>query len=184
MTNLKQKKIIDSMIYNYSQTHLIGVYALGKCQRLISLLRDWGFNKTIYLHGALMKISNYYLSEKIDLGIIKNASELKNFNTGELILCPPSALHDRWSQKFKNAVKGFVSGWMTIRQRIKQKNINLPIIISDHADWKELTDTITEISPENVFVTHGREEALLYFLKREGYNCGSLNLLGFEDEDD
>ena len=58
------KKIIDSMIYNYSQTHLIGVYALGKCQRLISLLRDWGFNKTIYLHGALMKISNYYLSEK------------------------------------------------------------------------------------------------------------------------
>ena len=65
------------MIYNYSQTHLIGVYALGKCQRLISLLRDWGFNKTIYLHGALMKISNYYLSEKIDLGIIKNASELK-----------------------------------------------------------------------------------------------------------
>ena len=66
-------------------------------------------------------------------------------------------------KKFKNAVKGFVSGWMTIRQRIKQKNINLPIIISDHADWKELTDTITEISPENVLVTHGREEALLYF---------------------
>ena len=82
-------------------------------------------------------------------------------------MCPPSALHDRWSQKFKNAVKGFVSGWMTIRQRIKQKNINLPIIISDHADWKELIDTIREISPENVLVTHGREEALLSFLKRK-----------------
>ena len=82
---------------------------------------------------------------------IKNASELKDFNGGELILCPPSALHDRWSQKFKDTVKGFVSGWMTIKQRIKQKNINLPIVISDHADWKELTDTIKEVSPEKVF---------------------------------
>ena len=73
---------------------------------------------------------------------------------------------------------------MTIRQRIKQKNINLPIVISDHADWKELIHTIKEVSPENVFVTHGRDEALLSFLNKKGYKCGSLNLLGFEDEDD
>ena len=110
-------------------------------------------------------------------------TEIKDFKGGELVLCPPSALHDRWSQKFKNVIKGFVSGWMTIRQRIKQKNINLPIVISDHADWNELTDTVKEVSPENVLVTHGREEALLSFLKKKGYNCGSLNLLGFEDED-
>ena len=87
-------------------------------------------------------------------------------------------------KKFKNVIKGFVSGWMTIRQRIKQKNINLPIVISDHSDWKELIDTIRDISPENVLVTHGREEVLLSFFKKTGYNCGSLNLLGFEDEDD
>ena len=41
-----------------------------------------------------------------------------------------------------------------------------------------------QVSPENVFVTHGREEALLSFLKKKGYNCESLNLLGYEDEDD
>ena len=181
---LEAKKIIDSINENINQIHLIGVYALGKCQRLISLLRDLGFNKTIYLHGALLKISNYYISEEINLGSIKNASELKDFKRAELVLCPPSALHDRWSQKFKNVIKGFVSGWMTIRQRIKQKNINLPIVISDHSDWKELIDTVSDISPENVLVTHGREEAVLSFLKKKGYNCGSLNLLGFEDEDD
>ena len=181
---LEAKKIIDSINNNSAQTHLIGVYALGKCQRLICLLRDLGFNKTIYLHGALIKISEYYVSEEIKLGAIKNASELKDFNGGDLILCPPSALHDRWSQKFKDTVKGFVSGWMTIKQRIKQKNINLPIVISDHADWKELTDTIKEVSPEKVLVTHGRDEALLSFLNKKGYKCESLNLLGFEDEDD
>ena len=181
---LEAKKIVDSINNNPSQIHLIGVYALGKCQRLICLLRNLGFNKTIYLHGALIKISDYYSSEDIGLGDLKNVSELKDFRGEELVLCPPSGLHDRWSQKFKNPVKGFVSGWMTIRQRIKQKNINLPIIISDHADWNELTETIKEVSPENVLVTHGREEALLSFLKKKGYNCGSLNLLGFEDEDD
>ena len=69
------------------------------------------------------------------------------------------------------------------QEKNKTKNINLPIIISDHADWNELTETISDISPENVLVTHGREEVLLSFLKK-GYNCGSLNLLGFEDEDD
>ena len=164
---LEAKKIIDSINENINQIHLIGVYALGKCQRLISLLRDLGFNKTIYLHGALLKISNYYISEEINLGSIKNASELKDFKRAELVLCPPSALHDRWSQKFKNVIKGFVSGWMTIRQRIKQKNINLPIVISDHSDWKELIDTVSDISPENVLVTHGREEALLSFLKKQ-----------------
>ena len=181
---LEAKKIVDSINNNPSQIHLIGVYALGKCQRLICLLRNLGFNKTIYLHGALIKISDYYSSEDIGLGDLKNVSELKDFRGEELVLCPPSGLHDRWSQKFKNPIKGFVSGWMTIRQRIKQKNINLPIIISDHADWNELTETIKEVSPENILVTHGREEALLSFLKKKGYNCGSLNLLGFEDEDD
>ena len=55
MINLKIKKIIDSINNNSAQTHLIGVYALGKCQRLICS-RDLGFNKTIYLHGALIKI--------------------------------------------------------------------------------------------------------------------------------
>ena len=69
---LEAKKIIDSINSNSKQIHLIGVYALGKCQRLISLLRDLGFNKTIYLHGALIKISNYYISEEINLGSIKN----------------------------------------------------------------------------------------------------------------
>ena len=66
----------------------------------------------------------------------------------------------------------------------KTENINLPIVISDHADWKELTDTIKEVSPEKVLVTHGRDEALLSFLNKKGYKCESLNLLGFEDEDD
>ena len=177
------KKLLESIIKNNQKPHLIGVYALGKCQRILSLLRDAGYDETIYLHGALMKITDYYVSEGVRIGKVKNTSdlnmsELKN----QIILCPPSALHDKWSRKFKNPIKGIVSGWMNIRQRIKQKNIQLPLIISDHADWNDILLTTKENNPEKVLVTHGREEALVFQLNKLGYDAKALNLLGYEDE--
>ena len=177
------KKLLKSVIKNNQKSHLIGVYALGKCQRILSLLRDAGYDETIYLHGALMKITDYYVSVGVRIGKVKNTSdlnlsELKN----QIILCPPSALHDKWSRKFKNPIKGIVSGWMNIRQRIKQKNIQLPLIISDHADWNDILLTTEENNPEKVLVTHGREEALVFQLNKLGYDAKALNLLGYEDE--
>ena len=179
------QKLINSIKNNKDSTHLIGVYALGKCQRLISILRSIGYDKTIYLHGALFKISEYYNNKFNNMGIIKNVSSatpvsLKN----NLILCPPSSLNDKWSQKFINIVKGYASGWMQIRQRIKQKNIEVPLVISDHADWDEILQTVEDVVPEEVLVTHGREEALVYFLKQQKYKSNALNLIGFEDEDE
>ena len=73
---------------------------------------------------------------------------------------------------------------MSIKQRVKQKNIQIPIVISDHADWKELLATIEEISPDNVLVTHGREEGLISHLRQNNVKCKALHLLGYEDEDD
>ncbi len=177
------KKLLESVIKNNEKPHLIGVYALGKCQRILSLLRDAGYDETIYLHGALMKITDYYVSEGLRIGKVKNASELNLSELkNQIILCPPSALHDKWSRKFKNPIKGIVSGWMNIRQRIKQKNIQLPLIISDHADWNDILLTTKENNPEKVLVTHGREEALVFQLNKLGYDAKALNLLGYEDE--
>ena len=71
---------------------------------------------------------------------------------------------------------------MNIRQRIKQKNIQLPLIISDHADWKDILLTTKENNPHKVLVTHGREEALVFQLNKLGFETKALNLLGYEDE--
>ncbi len=38
------------------RTHVVGCYALGKCQRLIALLRQAGWDRPIYLHGALLPL--------------------------------------------------------------------------------------------------------------------------------
>jgi putative mRNA 3-end processing factor len=62
--------------------------------------------------------------------------------------------------------------------------VELPLIISDHADWNELTATIMEINPKEVWVTHGREDALVYFATQQGYQAQALHLLGYEEQDD
>jgi putative mRNA 3-end processing factor len=76
------------------------------------------------------------------------------------------------------------SGWMRVRQRARQRNVELPIILSDHADWTELTDTIREVNPREVWVTHGREEALVHWCGLHQISAKALRLVGREAEDD
>ena len=60
----------------------------------------------------------------------------------------------------------------------------MPLILSDHADWDELTATLEELSPGEVWITHGREEALLRWAELRGQPARALRLVGYEDEDD
>ena len=178
------KKLFDSLVMFPERCHLIGVYVLGKCQRLIRTLRILGYHDPIYLHGSLKKFCDFYQSKGIDLGYLKLASELDlTSSQGALVLCPPSSLHDKWSRRFANVLVGMASGWMQIRARAKQKRVELPLIISDHADWYELTQTILEVNPQEVWVTHGREEALVYFAQKQGYQAQELHLLEIDSED-
>ena len=65
-----------------------------------------------------------------------------------------------------------------------QRNVELPLIISDHVDWDELTSTILEIAPREVWVTHGREDALIHWCMTRQIKARALDILGYEDEDD
>jgi putative mRNA 3-end processing factor len=160
------------------------VYGLGKCQRLIAMLRETGHAEPIYLHGALFACCDIYESFGVKLGPLKPATgaardELK----GAIVLAPPSAISDRWSRRMPDALTAFASGWMRVRARARQQGIELPIVLSDHADWAELTRTIAETGAEEIWVTHGREEALLYHIQSTGKRGRALALVGREDED-
>jgi putative mRNA 3-end processing factor len=74
------------------------------------------------------------------------------------------------------------SGWMRVRQRAKQRGVELPLVVSDHADWDELTATVAEVAPQQVWVTHGREEALVHWAQRQGWRARALALAGFDEE--
>ncbi len=171
------KKILLSLKNNSDQNHLIGAYSLGKAQRIISLLRDLGFLEEIYIHGSIKKISEYYLNKNIKLGkLIQVTADNSKTLKGKIIIAPPSALKDVWSRKFKDLKIGYASGWMIVKQRAKQKLVELPIIVSDHADWTELTNTIIATEAEQVLITHGQEDCLVYWCNKNNINAKALSL--------
>lgn len=166
------------------RTHLLGVYALGKCQRILMGLRALGYERPVYLHGALIPLCELYEREGLDLGpwIAVKDVDTKTLR-GELVLAPPSAMSDRWSRRLPDVLTAMASGWMQIRARARQRRVEVPLVVSDHADWDELLQTIREVNPEEVWVTHGREDALIHALQRQGQPARALSLVGYGDED-
>ena len=180
-------KLLASLAQFPERTHLVGAYSLGKAQRIIRMLRDAGWERTIYLHGSMEKLCRLYEAEGIALGplapVIAENGARGDF-AGEVVVCPPSEIAERWARRFVDPVPCFASGWMRIRQRARQARVELPLILSDHADWDELTATIEEIDPAEVWVTHGREEALVHWCALRGTAARPLHMVGYEEEAD
>jgi len=179
------RRLIASITANPDRSHLLGAYGLGKCQRMIVVLRQAGFDAPIYLHGALEQLCAFYRQQGFDLGPLGSiAGKSKDALKGALVMCPPSELAGRWSRRLSDPLTAFASGWMRVRARARQRGVELPLVVSDHADWPELIDTITETGASEVWVTHGREDALVHALAMRGLTARALSLVGFEDEGD
>ncbi len=164
---------------------LVGAYSLGKAQRVIAECRRAGHHAPIYLHGAMERMCALYGEFGIDLGDLRPvAGTPTDAIKGAIVIAPPAALQDRWSRRLPDPVTAVASGWMRVRQRARQGQVELPLIISDHADWDELTATITEIDPDETWVTHGREDALIRWCDLNQRSARALSLVGYDDEDE
>jgi putative mRNA 3-end processing factor len=179
------QRLLDSVALFPDRTHVVGCYALGKCQRLIALLRAAGWDRPIWLHGALMPLCQLYEARGIPLGDLRLATgAAKAELAGAIVLAPPSAVTDRWARRLADPVVALASGWMRVRQRAKSRGVELPLVISDHADWDELNATLDEVAAPEVWVTHGREEALIHAAGKRGIRGRALRLVGYSEEDE
>jgi putative mRNA 3-end processing factor len=184
-TSAEIDRLLEALHANPNRCVLVGAYALGKAQRVIMELRGRGHEEPIYLHGALERLCALYKDFGVALGELRPATGVKAAEMkGRVVLAPPSALNDRWSRRLPDPITAMASGWMRVRQRARMKNVELPLVISDHADWDELTATLTEIAPSEVWVTHGREEALVHWCMTRQMKARALALAHYEDEDD
>jgi putative mRNA 3-end processing factor len=178
-------KLLAALEANPDRCVLVGAYALGKAQRVIAELRLAGHHEPIYLHGALERMCRLYEELGIDLGDLRLVADTpKKDLHGTIVMAPPSALSDRWSRRLPEPLTAMASGWMRVRQRARQRGVELPLIISDHADWDELTQTVLDVDPKETWVTHGREEAMLHWCQLHQRKARALALVGYEDEDD
>ncbi|WP_437126181.1 ligase-associated DNA damage response exonuclease [Pelagibius litoralis] len=163
---------------------LVGAYSLGKAQRVIALLRNAGYERPLYIHGALQGLCDLYRDLGVDLGLLKPVGDTpKAEMAGEIVLAPPSSLNDRWSRRLPDPLTAMASGWMRVRARAKQRGAELPLILSDHADWDELVQTLEDVAAPEVWVTHGNEEALVHYATGKGIRARALALIGRGEEE-
>lgn len=178
-------KLLKSVVLFPERAHLVGAYALGKAQRIIALLREAGYGKTIYVHGALAGMNALYQAHGVELGALAPATDpTRKALPGEIVIAPPSAVADKWARRFSDPIPAFASGWMMVRARARQRHVELPLVISDHADWDELILTAQQLKPEELWITHGNEEALLRWAQLNNVSATALEIAGYEDEEE
>src|SRR3954469_10113049 len=122
------RKLLDSVALFPERAHVVGVYALGKAQRLMALIREAGYAAPIHIHGALERLTDFYRAHGLALGDVRRvAPAARGAVAGAIVLCPPSAIQEVWSRRFPDPVTCFASGWMRVRARARQKGVELPL---------------------------------------------------------
>ena len=179
-------KLLASLKTFPERAHLVGAYTLGKAQRVIKHLREFGYEETIFLHGAAVRLCALYEELGVALGPLepvgaRTRGDKARF-AGRIVLAPPSATGDLWARRFPEPVVAFASGWMRVRGRARQKGVEVPMIISDHADWDDLCTTILETGCEELWVTHGEDAALVHWASAQGLDARPLHMIGYGDE--
>lgn len=183
-TDVEVEKLMASLALFPERAHLVGAYALGKAQRLMALLRHAGYDKPIYIHGALERLTRFYEAEGQDFGeVLKVQPQAREKLGGHVVICPPSALQDLWARRFVDPVVAFASGWMRVRARARQRGVDLPLVVSDHADWEGLCTTVAETGCGTLLVTHGEADALVHWARQQGMVAEPLHILGYGEEE-
>lgn len=178
-------KLLRSVAVFPERTHLVSAYSLGKAQRVMAMIRAAGHAAPLYVHGALEPITDYYAAQGQDFGPLKPvAGAHKSAFVGAIVVAPPMAMTDFWARRFADPLTCFASGWMRVRARARQRSVELPLVISDHADWDGLCAAIRATHCQELWVTHGAEDALVHWAQTRQIRARPLRLVGYGEEDE
>jgi putative mRNA 3-end processing factor len=149
-------------------------YSLGKAQRILAELLAHA-PRPVLIHESISVLTDCYrregvaLAETVDLQSAVRHGVIE----GALLLTPPAALREDWATLLGEYRTAFASGWMQGCGANSGKGFSRPwsydhgFVMSDHADWDDLNQTIMETGASQIFVQH-RSGALVRHLKRKG----------------
>ncbi len=156
-------------------------YALGKAQRVMAELMRFT-DESVVLHGAVLPITQIYRSQGVQMLEGRPVEEGENY-AGQLVIAPPSAIGSPWIKRFGRHEAGFCSGWMRIRGNRRRRGYERGFVLSDHADWNELVNTIRESGAQKVMPTHGRTDSLVRYLREQDIDAEALETVFGESEE-
>jgi putative mRNA 3-end processing factor len=163
-------------------------YSLGKAQRILAELLNYA-DQPILVHESIIELSQCYLKEGRKLAPFRELSPSSGGNShcsgqlelgtafktsleGELILAPPFILRTDFVDRLGQYETAFASGWMQDFEASKNYRTGLQydhgFLISDHADWDDLNQTIHETGAREVYVMHRSTGALVRHLRMQG----------------
>ncbi|MBS1303018.1 ligase-associated DNA damage response exonuclease [Loktanella sp. SALINAS62] len=153
------------------RTSILGAYALGKAQRLLTSV-DASIGP-ILTHGAVENTNAVLRAQRIALpDTIRVTPDTKIADhPGALVLATPSALGGTWARRFGASSSAFASGWMALRGVRRRRAGDRGFVVSDHADWDGLNDAIKQTGATRIFTTHGYTNAFQKWLSSEGYDA-------------
>jgi putative mRNA 3-end processing factor len=148
---------------------LLFCYALGKAQRILAELAALGVEEEVLLHGAVEALMAPYRQAGVAMAPTRPLAELEKGASlaGRLVLAPPAAAGSSWMKRLKGAQSGFASGWMAVRGARRRRGHGRGFVLSDHADWPGLLQTVRQSGARRVLVTHGHNEVLARYLREE-----------------
>jgi len=179
------RRIYDWWQGDSERASILFCYSFGKAQRVLSELAVL-CDRPVYVHGAIQTLNEIYRAVGVTMVDTISTSDMPKGHRyqGELVLAPPSGHRSSWMKRFKHPQTAFASGWMTVRGARRRRGYERGFVLSDHADWPGLVNTILETGAKTVYVTHGQSDVLSRYLTEcHGVNAMPLETL-FEGEAD
>jgi putative mRNA 3-end processing factor len=151
-------------------------YSLGKAQILTSLFVSW---KPLIVHDDIFKFNQIYKDFGIDLTDYYNLTtaikkEILQKKPWVLIYPLTNGRHPFISylkEKYNAVTIGF-SGWAINQNYCNVMNLDYAIPFSDHCDFNELIEVVSESKPKKIYTVHGFQKEFAHH----------LNLIGFDAE--
>jgi putative mRNA 3-end processing factor len=150
-------------------------YTIGKAQRVLAELARHT-DRSVFVHGMMLPMIDAYRDEGVALLPVQPATDQPRGTSfgGELILAPLPARGTPWMRRLGTHSDAFASGLMRVRGVRRQRAFDRGFVLSDHADWPAILQTIEETGASRILATHGHAEPLARFLREQGREAGVI----------
>jgi putative mRNA 3-end processing factor len=157
------------------KTSVLFCYTIGKAQRVLAELARHT-DRVIPVHGMMLAAIEAYRQAGVAMLDVRPATERPRGTSfsGELVLAPLSARGTPWMRRLGDISDAFASGLMRVRGVRRQRAFDRGFVLSDHADWAALLQTVADSGAARALATHGHAEPFARHLARIGIDSGVI----------